>query len=167
MAHPGEFPSTLADGGFADLVLFVHLHLLLFFRRMRRFFLCFSFAFVFFAGVAHGEITFCGWLKYIDRVVVYHIKIAGGDLYWRSDGCRKTKSPARGFCGLSDVAQPGLTANAPMARGQGVHRLCVDFSHDFFGVGHLLLVLEFPLFLEGVGGLLFVFVLAFVSFAGV
>lgn len=39
----------------------------------------------------------------------------------------------------------------------------VYFGHNLLGMGHFFLVLDLPLFLEGVGGFLFVFVFAFVS----
>ena len=39
----------------------------------------------------------------------------------------------------------------------------VDFGHNLLGMGHFLLVLDLPLFFEGMGGFLFVFVFAFVS----
>lgn len=39
----------------------------------------------------------------------------------------------------------------------------VDFGHNLLGMGHFLVVLDLPLFLEGVGGLLLVLVFALVS----
>ena len=39
----------------------------------------------------------------------------------------------------------------------------VDFGHNLLGMGHFLLVLDLPLLFEGVSGLLFVFVFAFIS----
>lgn len=67
---------------------------------------------------------------------------------------------------LCDIAMPGQAGAAPIDRGRGWANGCVsgvDLGHDLLGMGHFFLVLHLPLFLEGVSGLLLVFVFAFVS----
>ena len=83
----------------------------------------------------------------------------------RSRRAAKTKKPTspRVRCQalLRHIEPGGSDQSAP-----GMGNRCVsgvDFGHNLLGMGHFLVVLDLPLFLEGVGGLLLVLVFALVS----